>query len=329
MAADMTRVVRIHQHGGPEVLELETIPRPSPGADEVLIRQTAIGLNFAEVYQRRGEAGPHHHTDFPCVLGSQGAGAVLAVGADVSDVTVGESVGYLHPGSYAVERVVPARRIVKLPDGISPEIAAAWLLRGMTAEYLLHRLYRVTSDDTVLVHAAAGGMGVVLSQWARALGARVIGTVGSAAKAELASDAGCHEVINYTSEDFVARVMELTAGAGVSVVYDAVGRDVFVRSMNCLRPMGWLVSYGAASGPVGAFDLQLLHHKSLIVTRPTLRTYTATTADLRASAATFFAAVAAGHLDVGVSRAYPLADVRQAHEDLEARRTTGASILLP
>jgi len=320
---------RIHRHGGPEVLTLEQVLVPPTGPNDVRIRHSAIGLNFAEVYQRRGEAGPHHETLFPTILGGQGAGVVAEVGANVTGFAVGDPVGYIYAGAYAAESVVPAARVVPLPAGISADIAAAWLLRGMTAEYLLHRLYRVEPGETVLVHAAAGGMGQILSQWANALGARVIGTVGSPAKIPLARASGCDAVIDYAAEDFAARVRDLTGGAGVSVVYDAVGRDVFLPSLDCLRPRGWLVSYGAASGPVGAFDLQLLHRKSLIVTRPTLGSFVATTEDLRASAATFFAAVASGAVKPEIAHRYALADVRQAHEDLESRRTTGASILIP
>jgi len=324
-----TIAVRIHRHGGPEVLTLEEVEIGAPGPGELLLRQTAIGLNFAEVYQRAGQAGPHHDTAFPAILGSQGAGVIEAVGEGVTEFSVGEVVGYLYPGSYSAIRIIPAGRAVKLPPSITADLAAAWLLRGMTAEYLLRRLYPVKAGETILVHAAAGGMGVILSQWAKALGAIVIGTVGSEAKIATARAMGCDHVINYGAEDFVSRVAEITGGAGVSVVYDAVGKDVFVRSLECLRPMGWAVSYGAASGPVGAFDIQLLHHKSLIVTRPTLRTYTATTEDLRASASTFFAAVASGAIRLDIGRRYPLSEVRTAHEDLQSRRTIGASILVP
>lgn len=329
MSMSTTRAVLIHQHGGPEVLQEEEIPLAAPRAGELLLRQTAIGLNFAEVYQRKGEAGPHRDSKFPIILGSQGAGVVEAVGEGVTDFAIGEHIACLHPGAYCERRVIPAARAVKLPPTMNDATAAALLLRGMTAEYLLHRLYRVESGDTILVHAAAGGMGVLLSQWARALGARVIGTAGGPAKCAYAMAHGCHAVIDYRSEDFVERVAELTEGAGVHVVYDAVGRDVFVRSLECLRPMGWAISYGAASGPVQAFDLQLLHHKSLIVSRPTLRTYTATSEMLRASATAFFEAIANGWVVPEISRRYPFAHVREAHADLEGRQTVGSPVLIP
>lgn len=324
-----TNVVRIYRHGGPEVLEHETITIAPPQPGEVLVRQTAIGLNFADVYQRRGEAGPHDHTPFPIVLGSQGAGVVEAVGAGVSNVKEGDWVAYVYPGTYQATKAVPASRVVPVPADLSTELAAAALLRGLTAEYLLRRLYVVRPGDTVLIHAAAGGMGLILSQWARALGARVIGTVGSEAKMEAARSHGCHDVINYSAENFVERTLELTGGDGVSVVYDAVGRDVFLPSLECMRPMGMLISYGTASGPVQGFDLQLLHRKSLIVSRPTLRTYIADPADLQRAASAFFAAVERGDVHVRVKQRYHLREVRRAHEELEGRMTTGLSVLVP
>ena len=330
MAHSMTtRAARIHRQGGPEVLQIDQVELPDPGPGEVRVHQTAIGLNFADVYQRRGGAGPYGVVTFPGILGSQGAGVVEAVGSGVTDVAVGDVVGYAHPGAYVVDRLLPAGRVVKLPAGMSADIAAAWLLRGMTAEYLLRRLYRVQPGETILVHAAAGGMGIVLSQWAKALGARVIGTVGSPEKAELARSYGCDEVIDYRGEDFVERVAQLTGGAGVSIVYDGVGHDVFFRSMDCLRVRGWLVNYGATSGQVGPFDLGLLNPRALIITKPSLRSYTATTEELRACAADFFSVVADGAVKLEISRRYRLEDVSQAHEDLESRRTVGASILVP
>ena len=324
----VTLAARIHRHGGPEVLQIESVELPEPGPGEVRIRQTAIGLNFAEVYQRKGVPGPYAGTTFPAILGSQGAGVVEAVGAAVKDIAVGEEVAYFQPGAYSAVRLVSAERVLKLPPGISAEVSAAWMLRGMTAEYLLRRLYRVQAGETILVHAAAGGMGVVLTQWAKALGARVIGTVGSPEKAALARAHGCDHVIDYRNADFVAAVAEITGGAGVPVVYDGVGRDVFSGSLDCLRLKGWMISYGAASGPVEPLDIQTLSQKSLIVTKPSLRGYTATDEEMRASAADFFAAVAGG-LRLEVSQRYRLEDIAQAHEDLEARRTTGASILVP
>ncbi|MFJ4293130.1 quinone oxidoreductase family protein [Cupriavidus sp. NPDC089707] len=325
----LTDSVCINSHGGPDVLAFCQIPVAAPGPGEVQLRQSAIGLNFADIYQRKGAHGPHAPAPFPVTLGSVGAGEVTAVGAGVEGISVGQRVACMHPGAYQVTRNVPAGRIVPLPDAMPEDVAGATLLRGLTAEYLLHRLYAVKPGDTVLVHAAAGGMGVLLSQWARALGATVIGTVGSEAKREVALAHGCHHVVNYRETDFVAAVLALTAGAGVAVVYDAVGKDVFVPSLQCLRPCGMAINYGTASGDVEAFDLQLLHARSLLVSRPTLRTYIATPQALAGAAATLFKAVEAGHLRLSVDRRYPLSAVRDAHRDLEGRATTGSAVLVP
>lgn len=321
--------IQIHRTGGPEVLEIVTVPVSEPAPGEVRIAQSAIGLNFADIYQRRGSHGPHAAASFPLVLGAQGAGVIEAVGADVQDLRVGQSVAYFYPGAYQVLRNVPASRVVALPEGFSEEVAGATLLRGLTAEYLLHRLYVVRPGDRVLVHAAAGGMGVILSQWARALGATVIGTVGSEAKKAVALAHGCHHVIDYRSEDWVARIQEITQGQGVAVVYDAVGKDVFLPSLDCLQPMGMAINYGTASGDVEAFDLQRLHAKSLIVSRPTLRTFISRPEDLRRGAATLMQAVQQGQLKLQVNHRYALADVRQAHADIEGRATVGAVVLVP
>ncbi|MES2187126.1 MAG: quinone oxidoreductase [Pseudomonadota bacterium] len=321
--------VLIHRHGGAEVLELSEVAVPDPGPGEVRIVQHAIGLNFAEVYQRRGGHGPHTEQAFPIVLGSQGAGVVESVGEGVSGFAAGQPVAYVHPGSYTQARIVPAARLVPLPEGLTLETAAATLLRGMTAEYLLHRLFAVKPGHRLLVHAAAGGMGQILCAWARALGAEVIGTVGSEAKRAIAAAHGCHHVIDYRSEDFVARVHQITGGAGVAVVYDAVGRDVFVPSLDCIAPRGMAINYGTASGDVEAFDLQRLHAKSITVARPTLRSFVATTQELHASVATFAAAVRSGAVTPEVSQRFALAEVRAAHAALEGRATTGAAILVP
>ena len=321
--------VHIYAHGGPDVLELVEVDVVDPAPNEVRIRQTAIGLNFADIYQRRGAHGPHAATPFPITLGAQGAGIVEAVGVEVSTLRVGQSVGYFHPGAYQATRNVPASRVIALPDGISEEIAGATLLRGLTAQYLLCRLFVVKPGDAVLIHAAAGGMGVILSQWARALGATVIGTVGSREKIDIALAHGCHHVIDYRSEDFVARTLAITAGTGVAVVYDAVGKDVFVPSLDCLRPLGMAINYGTASGDVEGFDLQRLHARSLSVSRPTLRSFIATQADLQTSATALFDAVRSGALRLEVNRRYPLAEGRRAHEELESRTTTGAAVLIP
>lgn len=324
-----TEAIRIHSHGGPDVLRFETVEVGELAPTEVLVRQHAIGLNFADVYQRTGQAGPHETTSFPVTLGSQGAGVVEAVGAKVQDIALGARVGYVHPGAYSKLHRVPASKLVPLPDEVSFELAAAGLLRGLTAEYLLRRLFKIVPGSRMLVHAAAGGMGTILSQWGRALGAEVIGTVGSDAKRSIAQAHGCHHVINYSNEDFVARVNEITNGEGVDVVYDAVGKDVFVKSLECLRPMGMAINYGAASGPVGAFDIQLLHRKSLIVTRPTLRTYIARREDLLAAANALFAAMESGAVRIEIGHRYAWSEVQRAHADLESRRTTGAPVLIP
>ncbi|RYY94815.1 MAG: quinone oxidoreductase [Comamonadaceae bacterium] len=321
--------VHIHANGGPDVLQVLEIDVAEPGPGDVRIRQSAIGLNFADIYQRRGAHGPHSAAPFPLTLGAQGAGVVDALGDGVEGLRVGQSVAYFHPGAYQAVRNVPAGRVIALPEGISEAVAGATLLRGLTAEYLVRRLFAVKPGDTVLVHAAAGGMGVILSQWARALGATVIGTVGSEAKMAIAATHGCHHVIDYRREDFVARTLEFTDGQGVAVVYDAVGKDVFVPSLDCLRPLGMAINYGTASGDVEGFDLQRLHAKSLSVSRPTLRTFIASPGDLQRGAAALFDVVHSGQVRLEVNRRYPLAEVRRAHEELEGRSTTGAAVLVP
>lgn len=324
-----TFAVRIHRHGGPEVLQYEEVELASPGPGEVQIVQSAIGLNFADVYQREGEHGPHDSQPLPITLGGQGAGQVVAVGPLVTTFKPGDRVAYIAPGAYAAQRNVPADRVIKLPSGVSEEVAAALLLRGLTAEYLLRRLFKVKAGDNVLVHAAAGGMGLILSQWASALGARVIGTVGSDAKMAIAREHGCAEVIVYTREDFAQRTLELTGDLGVDVIYDGVGKTAFLKSLDCIRPMGMVISYGTASGNVGSFDLQLLHRKSIVVTRPTLRTWIAKREDYEAAAQSLFEALSAGHVTGDVNRRYAMNDVRRAHEDLQGRGTIGAAILVP
>jgi NADPH:quinone reductase len=329
MSALACQAVIIRRNGGPEVLELIESTVPDPGPGEVRIIQHAVGLNFADIYQRRGAAGPHHTSHFPAILGSQGSGIVEAIGAQVQGFEIGQAVTYVHPGAYASARLVPAERLLTMPDGLDMQSAAATLLRGMTAEYLLHRLYPVKPSDRVLVHAAAGGMGLILSAWAKALGAEVIGTVGSEAKKALALEHGCHHVINSQADNMVERVNEITQGEGVHVVYDAVGRDLFFPSLDCLRPRGMAINYGTASGDVEGFELQRLHAKSLIVCRPTLRTFIASRDDLILSSNTFAAAVRSGKVRAEVARHYPLKDIARAHTDLEGRMTTGAPVLLP
>jgi NADPH:quinone reductase len=323
-----TFAVRIHRHGGPEVLQYEEIDIAPPAAGEIQIAQSAIGLNFADVYQREGEHGPHDGGPMPVTLGGQGAGKVIAVGEGVTSFRIGDSVAYIHPAAYAAHRNVSASRVLKLPDFISEDVAAAFLLRGLTAEYLLRRLYRVKPGDIVLVHAAAGGMGQILSQWAASLGARVIGTVGSESKIPVAKAHGCSDVIVYTQQDFAERVMELT-GNGADVIYDGVGKAAFLKSLACIRPMGMVISYGTASGNVGEFDLQLLHRKSIIVTRPTLRTWIAKRDDYEAAAQTLFEAIRAGHVSAAIDRRYALTEVSRAHQELQARTTVGAAIIVP
>ncbi len=324
-----TSAVIAHRHGGPEVLEYGEIEVGEPGPGELRIVQSAIGLNFADVYQRQGAHGPHSSTQFPVILGSQGAGVVEAIGPGVHGFEIGQPVAYVHAGAYAAARVLPAARTLPLPEGLTLETAAATLLRGMTAEYLLHRLYTVKPGDTILVHAAAGGMGQILSAWGRALGAIVIGTVGSEAKRNVALAHGCHHVIDYRQENFAAKVNELTRNEGVNVVYDAVGRDAFLPSLDCLRVRGMAINFGTASGDVQAFDLQRLHAKSHTVCRPTLRSFVATTDELWLSATTFAAAVRRGDVRAEVDRRYPLREAARAHAELESRQTTGAAILIP
>jgi len=310
-------------------LQLGEIDVSDPGAGELRIVQHAIGLNFADIYQRSGAHGPHSASPFPIILGSQGAGVIESIGPDVEEFVIGQKIAYLHPGAYAETRLVPAERAIPLPEGLSLESAAATLLRGMTAEYLLHRLFQVKAGQSILVHAAAGGMGQILSAWGRALGAEVIGTVGSAAKREVALEHGCHHVIDYREENFSERVMEITKGSGVAVVYDAVGKDVFYPSLDCLAPLGMAINYGTASGDVEGLDLHRLHSKSLTVCRPTLRNFVSTAEALRQSAETFAAAVRTGKVKAQVSHRYRLDEAKSAHIALEGRRTTGAAILIP
>ena len=325
----MSKAVRIHAHGGPEVLRYEAVEVPAPGAGEVQLRQTAIGLNYIDVYHR---TGLYPVASLPTAIGLEAAGVVEKLGAGVDSLTVGDRVAYAAPplGAYAERRNMPAHRLVKLPDGIDDEQAAAMMLQGMTVEYLIRRTYPVQRGETVLLHAAAGGVGLIACQWLKHLGATVIGTVGSAQKGELARAHGCDHVIHYRDEDIAARVREITAGEGVPVVYDSVGRDTFEASLDSLRPRGLLVNFGNASGLAPAVDGQLLAQKgSLFFTRPTLMTYTASEADLQASAAALFEVVQSGAVKIEIRQRYPLAEAAQAHRDLEARKTTGSTLLLP
>jgi NADPH2:quinone reductase len=322
------KAIRIHETGGPEVMKLEDIELPYPSQSEVRVRHSAIGLNYIDTYHRSGL----YPVSLPSGLGLEAAGVVEAVGKGVTGVEAGDRVAYgTGPiGAYAEAKNHPANRLSKIPDGITDEQAAGMMLKGMTARYLLRETYRVNAGDTVLIHAAAGGVGTIASQWARALGATVIGTVGSDQKAQIAKTNGCHHVINYRSENVVKRVREITGGQGVPVVYDGVGQATLMISLDCLRPRGLLVSFGNASGPVKALDTQWLSQRgSLYVTRPTLMSYVASDKDLQETAADLFAVVKSGQVRVPINQHYGLVDVVKAHRDLESRRTTGSTILLP
>ena len=325
----MSKAIRIHQYGGPEMMRWEDVVVDDPGPGQLRIRQSAVGLNYIDIYHR---IGLYPLPSLPWTLGMEGAGRVEAVGAGVTGFQVGDRVAYASPpvGAYAEVRLIAADRVVALPEAIDDRTAAAMMLQGMTAQYLLRRTYQVQPGDVILLHAAAGGVGLIVSQWARHLGATVIGTVGSDDKAELARAHGCQHVIVYTRENFVERVRELTDGQGVAVAYDSVGQATFMGSLDCLRPLGMMVSFGNASGPVSSFDPGLLAAKgSLFLTRPTLMTYTAQRADLLASAAELFQVVSSGAVKIEVHQTYPLAEAAQAHRDLEARKTTGSTVLLP
>lgn len=324
----MTKAILIYQQGGPEQMRWEDVVVPSPGPGEALIRQTAVGLNFIDVYHR---SGVYPLPKFPSSLGSEGAGIVEAIGPNVQEVKVGDRVAYAGGpiGSYSEKRVLPASRLVVLPESISDRQAAAMMLQGMTAQYLLRSTYRVQAGDVILFHAAAGGVGLIACQWAKHLGATVIGTVSSSAKAELAKAHGCDHVIVYTKEDFVTRVKEITGGRGLPVVYDSVGKDTFDNSLDCLRPRGLMVSFGQSSGLVAPFNPGILSAKgSLYLTRPTLATYTANRTDLLASATELFEVVSKGAVKIEIYQTYPLAEAAQAHRDLEARKTTGSTVFV-
>ncbi|MDX1606141.1 MAG: quinone oxidoreductase [Candidatus Competibacterales bacterium] len=324
----MTHAIRIHEYGGPEVLRWEQVDVGEPGPGEVRVRNVAVGLNYIEVYQRTGL----YPLELPSGLGMEAAGTVEAVGPDVEEFAVGDRVasGTGPAGAYSEVRIVPVRHLVRVPEGIDLRQAGAMMLQGLTARYLIRETYRVQAGETVLFHAAAGGVGLIACQWLKHLGATVIGTVGTEEKAELARAHGCDHPIIYSREDFAARVRELTGGEGVPVVYDAVGRDTWEGSLNALRRRGMLVSFGNASGPVEPFSPLLLSQKgSLYLTRPTLMGYTATREELLTGARELFEVVQSGAVKIEVNQTYPLAEATQAHRDLEARRTTGSTILLP
>jgi len=323
----MAQAIRIHQHGGPEVMQWESVEVGQPGQGQVKLKQHAVGVNFIDVYQRSGL----YKMPLPLVPGSEGAGEVVAVGPGVSDFKVGDRGAYAGAlGGYAQERLMPADRLVKLPDKIDYRTGAAMMLQGMTVRYLLRQTYKVGPGTTLLFHAAAGGVGLIACQWARHLGATIIGTVSTPDKAALAKAHGATHVINYKSEDFVKRTKELTNGVGVDVVYDAIGKDTYPGSLDCLKPLGLWVSFGNASGAITNFDiLQLSAKGSLYATRPTLNTYVAKRADLLANAQELMDLVGKGVIKINVNHSYPLREAAQAHRDLEDRKTTGSIVLLP
>jgi NADPH:quinone reductase len=323
----MVHAIRIHQTGGPEVMKWESVEVPAPGPGQVRLKQHAVGVNYIDIYQRSGL----YKLPLPFVPGSEGAGEVVAVGPGVTDFKVGDRGAYAGAiGGYAEERVMPADRLVKLPDSIDYKTGAAMMLQGMTVRYLLRETYKVGKGTTMLLHAAAGGIGLIACQWARHLGTTIIGTVSTPQKAALAKEYGCTHVINYKTEDFVKRTKELTNGQGVDVVYDAVGKDTYPASLDCLKPLGLWVSFGNASGAITDFDLLLLSAKgSLYATRPTLGTYVAKRVDLLANAAELFDVVGKGIVKINVNHTCALKDAAQAQRDLEARKTTGSIVLLP
>jgi NADPH2:quinone reductase len=324
----MVKAQRIHQPGGPEAMSWDDIDVRPPGPGEVLLRQTAVGLNYIDTYQR---SGLYPLPELPAVIGMEGAGVVEAVGPAVNHVKAGDRVAYcMEVGAYAEQRLIDAGRLVVLPDAITDQQAASMMLKGLTAHYLLHTTYPVKRGEIILVHAAAGGVGLILCQWAKHLGVNVIGTVGSEAKAKLAKAYGCDYPIVYTSENFVEQVKDFSGSQGVRVVYDSVGKDTFEGSLDCLRPRGLFVTFGQSSGKIAPFDTGILAAKgSLFVTRPGLATHIAARADLEARARDLFEVVGDGAVKIEVRQTYALGDAVQAHRDLEGRRTTGSTVLLP
>jgi NADPH2:quinone reductase len=321
----MTHAIRIHKPGGPEALVWDEIQVGSPGPGQIRLRHTAVGLNFIDVYHRTGL----YPQPLPLILGTEGAGVVEELGPGVTSLKQGDRVAYAGViGAYAEERLLQADRVVKIPAGISDHQAAAMMLQGMTVRYLIREVYPVKAGDTILIHAAAGGVGLILCQWASSLGATVIGTVSSEEKADLARANGCHHPILYTRDDFQKRVMEITEGRKLPVVYDSIGKDTFMQSIDCLRPRGLMALFGQASGPVPPIDINLLAQKgSLYLTRPTLGTFIASAEDLKKTADDLFDVVASGKVKISVNQTYPLKDAAQAHRDLEARKTTGSTVL--
>lgn len=325
----MPKAIRIHTHGGPEVLTFEEVDPGRPGRGEILVRHTAIGVNFIDVYHRTGLYPAAN--GLPITPGGEAVGVVLEVGEGVGWLKPGDRIAYVvRLGAYAEQRVIAANHVVKIPDGIGDEQAAGMMLKGMTVEYLLRRTFKVKPGDTLLYHAAAGGVGLIFGQWANHLGATVIGTAGSPQKAELARAHGFHHVIDYRSQDFVQEVARITEGRKCDVVYDSVGKDTFAGSLDCLKRLGTFVSFGQSSGPIPPFDIGILAQKgSLFATRPTLFSYNVTREEVEASAAALFEVVLSGAVNIRVNQRYALTDAARAHADLEARKTTGTTILLP
>jgi NADPH2:quinone reductase len=323
----MVHAIQIHQPGGPDVMLWEEITVGDPGPGEIRLRHTAVGLNYIDVYHRSGL----YPVPLPFIPGMEAAGVVEAIGEGVTDVKQGDRVAYaMVLGGYAQARLIAADKVVKIPDGIDDRTAAAAMLQGMTAQYLLREIYRVKAGDTILIHAAAGGVGLIACQWAAALGATVIGTVSSDEKAALAAANGCHYPIVYTRENFVSRVLEITGGEKLPVVYDSIGKDTFIESLDCLRPRGMMVTYGQASGPIGPIDLLVLAQRgSLVITRPTLGTFTATKSLLDHTAGELLDVIGSGKVTIHIGQTYALKDAAQSHRDLESRKTTGSTILTP
>ncbi len=324
----MAKAIRFHQTGGPEVLVTDYIDIGEPQANEILINQTAIGLNYIDTYHRSGL----YPLSLPSGIGMEAAGVVEAAGSNVTELSIGDRVAYAAPppGSYCEKRLIDATKVVKIPDDIDDNTAAAMMLKGLTTQYLIRQIYSVGPSDTILIHAAAGGVGLLVCQWAKHLGATVIGTVGSQTKAELAKENGCDHAIVYTQEDFVAKVLDITDGKGVPVVYDSIGKETFPASLDCLQPLGIMVSFGQASGPIPPVDLGIFAQKgSLFFTRPTLFNYAGTPEALRSMSQDLFSAVANGAIKINIDQKFSMEDARAAHEALESRKTTGSTVLLP
>ena len=324
----MTKAIRFHQTGGPEVLTLDDVDVGEPSGSQVLVRHTAIGLNYIDTYHRSGL----YPLPLPSMIGMEAAGVVLETGPEVSGIKSGDRIAYAcpPPGSYCEERLIDSDKIVVIPSGVTDEVAAAMMLKGLTAQYLIRQIYKISSKDTILIHAAAGGVGLIVCQWAKALGATVIGTVSTDEKAVLAKSNGCDHAILYTKEDFSARVLDITNGAKLPVVFDSIGNDTFEKSLDCLRPLGTMVSFGQASGPIPPVDLGVFAQKgSLFFTRPTLFNYADTAGNLRAMSDDLFKIVASGKVNIQIDQKFDLSEARAAHEALEARQTTASTILVP